>query len=88
MNKPYKLMKWKQVDYDYKGESRTSYIGELEDGTEFWMPKSLQRKICHEDPPHLFTYAGRAHDGYNSYKTNVWLGSLLRAKGMWTTAGE
>ena len=81
-NKPYMLKEWYEVEFKINNENRTSAIGVLDDDTEFWMPKSLQRKIEDHEGPHMFVYKGRKCDKWKTYKVDVVLGDVLRAKGI------
>ena len=80
-NTPYMLKEWYEVQFKYNDEKRTSAIGVLNDDTEFWMPKSLQRKIEDYEGPHMFVYKGRKCDKWKTYKVDVVLGDVLRANG-------
>ena len=77
-DKPYMLKEYCVLE---TGE-RFSCIGVLDTGEEFWMPKSVYKKVKVEDPPHAFVYKGRGEGKYRPYIVDVYLGSALRDGGL------
>ena len=81
-NKPYLMTEWREVTYTVNNEDRTQAIGTLDDGSEFWIPKSMLRKIERQDGPYMFVYRGRKSDKWRTYIVDVMCGNTLREKGL------